>query len=110
MSTAEIANLSERIRKQVRDYLLDHIGHLMTPGVPEHDSEKDVWRVAALCRTDRGLLPVGECVLRSDGSFLYQLTREEVRKALEAQRESPCVVVRGTREAAERAGLEVVVG
>ena len=48
------------IYEKVRKYLYDNVGHMTTPGTPRFDSKTEKWKVPVLCKTERGILIVGE--------------------------------------------------
>lgn len=73
------------VYEKVKQYLVDNIGNLTTPGTPRFDSENRKWKVPVLCKTDRGILIAGEFQLDSKGCFLYVPTKQEMIKTIELQ-------------------------
>ncbi len=71
------------IYEKVRKYLYENIGHLTTPGMPRFDSKTEIWKVPVLCKTERGILIVGEFSLDKEGNFINIPTKEEMVKVIE---------------------------
>ena len=70
------------IFQQALDYLADHVGDMVSPGSPVFDAQSGNWRVAVLCRTAKGLLPVGEIVMDTSGAFLSVPGSDEMLRVL----------------------------
>jgi hypothetical protein len=69
----------------VRKYLYDNVGHLTTAGTPRFDAKTGTWKVPVLCKTERGILIVGEFVLDKKGKFLNVPTKQEMLKTVEIE-------------------------
>jgi hypothetical protein len=68
------------IYEKVRKYLYENIGHLTTAGTPRFDLNQNVWKIPVLCKTERGILIVGEFQVDKDGKFVNIPTKEEMLK------------------------------
>lgn len=73
------------IYEKVRKYLYENIGHLTTPGMSRFDVKNEIWKVPVLCKTDRGILVVGEFALDKDGNFIRIPTKEEMLKTVDME-------------------------
>jgi hypothetical protein len=73
------------IHEKVRKYLYDNVGHLTTAGTPRFDVKTGTWKVSVLCKTERGILIVGEFVLDKKGKFLNVPTKQEMLKTVEIE-------------------------
>lgn len=73
------------IYEKVKRYLADNIGHMTTPGTPRFDVDKSIWKVPVLCKTERGIIVVGEFHLDKDGNLLNIPTKEEMLKTVEIE-------------------------
>jgi len=60
-------------------------GHLTTPGTPRSDVKNEIWRVPVLCKTDRGILIIGEFSLDNEGNFIKIPTKQEMLKTVEME-------------------------
>jgi len=58
------------IYEKVKKYLYGNIGHLTTAGTPRYDVKENAWKVPVLCKTERGIIVIGEFELDKDGNFL----------------------------------------
>ena len=76
------------IYEKVRRYLYENIGHMTTAGTPKFDVLENLWRVPVLCKTERGIIVVGEFSIDKDGNFVNIPTKREMLKvaALEMER------------------------
>jgi hypothetical protein len=63
---------------RVRDYLLDHVGHMTYPGNASFDAAAQRWFVPIYCRTQRGAVVVGNVELDSQGHIVSAPSREEM--------------------------------
>lgn len=97
------------IFQKVQDYLTDYVGELTTPGTPVFNATTRRWRVPVLCKTIKGILPVGEFVADEAGNFIAIPDKEQMLRVLEAQVARLPFLVFGEKEEVERKGLEVVV-
>lgn len=73
------------IHEKVRKYLYDNVGHMTTAGTPRFDVKNETWKVPVLCKTERGILIVGEFVLDKKGNFLNVPTKQEMLKTVEME-------------------------
>ncbi|GBE35781.1 hypothetical protein BMS3Bbin06_02325 [bacterium BMS3Bbin06] len=73
------------IYEKVKKYLYENIGHLTTPGTPRFDLKTETWKVPVLCKTERGILIVGEFTLEKDGDFINIPTKQEMLKTVETE-------------------------
>lgn len=73
------------IYEKVKKYLFENIGHLTTPGTPRFDVKNEIWRVPVLCKTDRGILIIGEFSLDNEGNFIKIPTKQEMLKTVEME-------------------------
>jgi len=73
------------IYEKVRRYLFEYIGHLTTPGMPRFDLKTKTWKVPVLCKTERGILVVGEFTLDNRGEFINRPTKQEMLKTIEKE-------------------------
>ena len=73
------------IYEKVKKYLFENIGHLTTPGTPRFDVKNQIWKVPVLCKTDRGLLIIGEFSLDNKGNFTKIPTKQEMLKTVEME-------------------------
>ncbi len=70
---------------KVRGYLYNNIGHLTTTGTPRFDIKEKIWKVAVLCKTERGIIIAGEFHVNKADNFVNMLTTEETTKTVELQ-------------------------
>jgi len=70
----------KEVYEKVRKYLYENIGHLTTPGTPRFDIKTETWKVPVLCRTERGILIVGEFTLDREGNLINIPTKQEILK------------------------------
>ena len=73
------------IYEKVKKYLYENIGHLTTTGTPRFDLKTETWKVPVLCKTERGILIVGEFTLEKDGDFINIPTKQEMLKTVETE-------------------------
>lgn len=73
------------IYEKVRRYLYENVGHLTTPGTPRFDTKTELWKVPVLCKTERGILIVGEFSLDKKGDFINIPTKQEMLKTVEIE-------------------------
>lgn len=96
------------IVQKVQDYLTDYVGELTASGRPILNATTNQWRVPVLCKTEKGILPVGEFLLDKKGNFLAVPDRQQMLRVLEAQVSRLPFLVFGEKEELERKGFEVV--
>ena len=96
------------IYEKVRKYLYDNVGHMTTPGTPRFDSKTEKWKVPVLCKTERGILIVGEFSLDKNGDFINVPTKEEMVKIVETEMCKIPLLFYGNKEDLEKKGVEPV--
>ena len=70
------------IYEKVRKYLYENIGHMTTAGTPKYDLKENTWKVPVLCKTERGIIIVGEFHVDKNGNFVNIPTKEEMLKTI----------------------------
>src|SRR3989337_1606257 len=85
------------IYEKVKRYLYENIGHMTTAGTPKYDILKDLWRVPVLCKTERGIIVVGEFSLDKKGNFVNIPTEREMLKVAELEMERLPFLYYGTK-------------
>ncbi len=95
-SPARGANME--IYKKVKQYLFENIGHMTTAGTPKYDVLKNLWRVPVLCKTERGIIVVGEFSLDKEGNFVNIPTKREMLKVAELEMERLPFLYYGTKK------------
>ena len=75
------------ISEKVRRYLHENIGHMTTAGTPKYDVPENMWRVPVLCKTERGIIVVGEFSLDKKGNFINIPTKREILDVAELEME-----------------------
>lgn len=73
------------IFEKVRKYLYENIGHMTTAGTPKYDLKENVWKVPVLCKTERGIIIVGEFHADKNGNFTNIPTKEEMLKTVKEE-------------------------
>ncbi len=63
---------------RVRDYLLDNVGHMTYPGNASFDPAAQHWFVPIFCRSQQGLIVVGDIELDTQGHIVFAPSREEL--------------------------------
>ena len=96
------------IVQKVQDYLTDHVGELTAPGTPIFDAATRQWRVPVLCKTAKGILPVGEFVLDEAGDLVDVPDKEQMVRILKTQMSRLPFLVFGDKEELEKKGIQVV--
>ncbi|HBI22875.1 MAG: hypothetical protein A2Y48_01295 [Nitrospirae bacterium RIFCSPLOW2_12_42_9] len=71
------------IYEKVKRYLHENIGHMTTAGTPKYDLLENIWRVTIFCKTERGIIVVGEFSLGKEGNFVNIPTKREMLKVAE---------------------------
>lgn len=96
------------IVQQVQDYLTDHVGELTAPGMPIFDAATRQWRVPVLCKTAKGILPVGEFLANEAGELVDVPDKEQMVRVLKMQMSRLPFLVFGDKEELEKKGVQVV--
>ncbi|MEW6609350.1 MAG: hypothetical protein AB1414_18215 [bacterium] len=96
------------IYEKVRKYLYENIGHLTAPGTPRFDLKNQIWKIPVLCKTEKGILIVGEFQLDRDGNFISIPTKKEMEKIVEAEFNKIPFLFYGKREEVKKRDIEVV--
>lgn len=96
------------VYEKVRKYLYENVGHLTTPATPKFDLKEQIWRVPVLCKTERGIVIVGEFWLDKEGNFIRIPTKEEMERVVEYEIERLPFLFYGKKSDLERKGIEVV--
>ena len=73
------------IYEKVRKYLYENIGHLTSPGTPKFDFKSQIWKVPVLCKTERGILIVGEFCLDKKGEFISIPSKQDMLRLLKLE-------------------------
>lgn len=96
------------IVQKVQDYLTDHVGELTAPGTPVFDAATRQWRVPVLCKTAKGILPVGEFLMNEAGDLVDVPDKEQMVRVLKTQMSRLPFLVFGDKEELEKKGVQVV--
>ena len=96
------------VYEKVRKYLYENIGHLTTPGTPRFDIKTKTWKVPVLCKTERGILIVGEFALDKDGHFINILTKQEMLKTAKIEVSKLPFLFYGVKKELEDKGIKPV--
>lgn len=97
------------IYEKVRKYLYENIGHLTTAGTPRFNLVEKLWKVPVLCKTERGIIIVGEFLLDIDGSFVNLPTKDEMLKTVELEMSRMPFLYYGTKKELEDKKINPVV-
>lgn len=73
------------IYEKVKKYLYENIGHMTIAGTPKYDIIENIWKVPVLCKTERGIIIVGEFHINREGEFINIPTKEEMLKIVEME-------------------------
>ena len=84
------------------------MGELTTPGTPIFDAATRRWRVTVLCKTAKGILPVGEFLLDEKGNLVDVPDKDQMVRVLKTQMSRLPILVFGDREELEKKGVQVV--
>jgi AAA+ superfamily predicted ATPase len=88
--------------KKVKDYLCEHVGNMVMPGTPRFNEEREIWEVAVLCKSEKGIFIVGEIWLNKELEFVRIPTKEEMLKILQMEEERMPFLVYATRDELEK--------
>lgn len=97
------------IFEKVRKYLYENIGHMTTAGTPKYDLKENVWKVPVLCKTERGIIIVGEFHLDKNGNFVNIPTKKEMLKTVELAMSKLPFLYYGTRKELDKQKIKPVV-
>ena len=93
-----MTQVSMEIYEKVRKYLHENIGYMTTAGTPKYDVHENLWRVPVLCKTERGIIVVGEFSLDKEGKFLNIPTKREMLRVAELEMERLPFLYYGTKK------------
>ncbi len=96
------------VYEKVRKYLYENIGHLTTAGTPRLDLSENIWKIPVLCKTERGILIVGEFHVDKDGNFVNIPTKEEMLKTVEIEISKLPFLFYGTKKDMDRQKVKPV--
>ena len=96
------------IFEKVRKYLYENIGHMTTAGTPKFDLKENVWKVPVLCKTERGIIIVGEFHLNKNGNFVNIPTKVEMLKTVKLEMEILPFLYYGTKKELEKQKIKPV--
>ncbi len=96
------------IVEKAAEYLTDHVGELTGPGAPVFDAATRGWRVPVLCKSAKGILPVGEILFDETGSLVAAPDREQMLRVLKMQMARLPFLVFGEKDELEKKGVQVV--
>lgn len=96
------------VYEKVRKYLYENVGHLTTPAMPKFDLKEQIWRVPVLCKTERGILIVGEFHLDKEGNFIRIPTKKEMEWVVEHEIEKVPFLFYGEKDDLKKKGIEAV--
>ncbi len=97
------------IYEKVRKYLYENIGHMTTAGTPRYDLAENLWKVPVLCKTERGIIIVGEFHLDKNGNFVNIPTKEEMLKTVELEMSKLPFLYYGTKKQLNKQKIKPVV-
>ncbi|NCO68816.1 MAG: hypothetical protein COZ31_06155 [Nitrospirae bacterium CG_4_10_14_3_um_filter_44_29] len=96
------------IFEKVRKYLYENIGHMTTAGTPKYDLRENLWKVPVLCKTERGILIVGEFYVDKNGNFTNIPTKEEMLKTVKNEMKKLPFLYYGTRKELDKQKIKPV--
>jgi hypothetical protein len=96
------------IFEKVRKYLYEHIGHMTTAGTPKYDLKENIWKVPVLCKTERGIIIVGEFHADKNGNFTNIPTKEEMLKTVKQEMKKLPFLYYGTRKELDKQKIKPV--
>lgn len=97
------------IYEKVRKYLYENIGHMTTAGTPRYDLVEKLWKVPVLCKTERGIIIVGEFHIDRNGNFVNIPTKEEMLKTVELEMSKLPFLYYGTKKQLDKQKIKPVV-
>jgi len=97
------------IYEKVRKYLYENIGHMTTAGTPRIDLIDNIWKVPVLCKTERGIIIVGEFHLDKDGNFINIPTKKEMLRTVELEMDQMPFLYYGTKKELDEQKIKPVV-
>lgn len=96
------------IFEKVRKYLYENIGHMTTAGTPKYDLKENVWKVSVLCKTERGIIIVGEFHIDKNGNFINIPTKEEMLNTVKLEMEKLPFLYYGTKKELDKQKIKPV--
>ena len=96
------------IYEKVRKYLYENMGHLTTPGTPKFDLKSQIWKVPVLCKTEKGILIIGEFHLDKEGNFVNLPTKEEMLKVVELEIENLPFLFYGKKDDLKKKNIKAI--
>lgn len=97
------------IYEKVKRYLYNNVGHLTTAGTPRFDNMDKIWKVPVLCKTERGVIIVGEFHVDKNGNFVNVPTKEEMVKIVNLQIKKLPFLYYGTKKELRKQKIKPVV-
>lgn len=97
------------IYEKVRKYLYENVGHMTTAGTPKYDIKENIWKVSVLCKTERGIIIVGEFQLDKTGNFINLPTKEEMLKTVKLEMKKLPFLYYGTKKELDKQKIKPVV-
>jgi hypothetical protein len=96
------------IVKKAQDHLTDNVGELTVPGAPIFDAASWRWRVPVLCKSAKGILPVGEFLFDDAGNLVAVPDKQQMLRVLNMQAVRLPFLVFGDKDELEKKGVQVV--
>ena len=96
------------IYEKVRKYLYENIGRMTTTGTPKYDLKENVWKVPVLCKTERGIIIVGEFHVDKNGNFTNIPTKEEMLKTVKQEIKKLPFLYYGTKKELDKQKIKPV--
>lgn len=96
------------IYEKVKKYLYENIGHLSAPATPRFDLKNQIWKVPVLCKTEKGILIVGEFQLDKDGNFISIPNKEDMAKIAEVEFDKLPFLFYGKKEEIKKRYIKVI--
>lgn len=82
---------------------------MTTAGTPRIDLIENIWKVPVLCKTERGIIIVGEFHLDKDGNFINIPTKKEMLKTVELEMDKMPFLYYGTKKELDKQKIKPVV-